>query len=50
MNEGGKTTCVYFNACGNTENCKRCKSYRKYKKPKALRELEKIYRKSRRGW
>lgn len=24
---GGKKTCKYYNACGNTENCLRCKAY-----------------------
>ena len=27
--DGGKTTCKYYKACGNTENCKRCKAYAK---------------------
>ena len=29
MTEGGKTTCKYYKACGNTENCKNCESYSK---------------------
>ena len=32
MSEGGKRTCKYYKACGNTENCKRCTSYEKEKK------------------
>lgn len=31
---GGKKDCVYYNACGNTENCSRCSSYKKEKKNK----------------
>lgn len=31
MSEGGKRTCKYYTACGNTENCKRCTSYEKEK-------------------
>lgn len=30
--EGGKTTCKYYKACGNTENCRRCSSYVKSNK------------------
>lgn len=26
---GGKKTCKYYKACGNTENCSRCKAYEK---------------------
>lgn len=29
MSEGGKRTCKYYKACGNTENCKRCQSFQK---------------------
>lgn len=29
MKTGGKTTCKYYKACGNTENCSRCKAYQK---------------------
>lgn len=29
---GGRSTCKYYKACGNTENCKRCESYVKNKK------------------
>lgn len=29
LTDGGKTTCKYYKACGNTENCKRCESYEK---------------------
>lgn len=29
LTDGGKTTCKYYKACGNTENCKRCESYKK---------------------
>lgn len=29
MGEGGKTTCKYYKACGNKENCVRCTSYKK---------------------
>ena len=32
LSDGGKTTCKYYKACGNTENCKRCSSYEKDKK------------------
>ena len=32
MSEGGKRTCKYYTACGNTENCKRCTSYEKVRK------------------
>lgn len=31
LTDGGKTTCKYYKACGNTENCKRCESYEKAK-------------------
>lgn len=31
---GGKKTCKYYAACGNTENCKRCEGYEKTKKNK----------------
>ena len=26
-NCGGKKSCKYYKACGNTENCKRCAGY-----------------------
>lgn len=26
---GGKKTCKYYKACGNTENCSRCTAYTK---------------------
>lgn len=32
LTTGGKTTCKYYKACGNPENCKRCFSYTKDKK------------------
>lgn len=31
LSEGGKTTCKYYKACGNTENCKNCEGYQKDK-------------------
>lgn len=31
MSEGGKRTCKYYKACGNTENCKRWSSFQKKK-------------------
>ena len=32
MSEGGKRSCKYYKACGNTENCLRCTSFVKTKK------------------
>ena len=29
VTDGGKTTCKYYKACGNNENCKRCEGYSK---------------------
>lgn len=26
---GGRSACKFYNACGNTENCKRCNSFEK---------------------
>lgn len=36
-NCGGKKSCKYYKACGNTENCKRCAGYEKTKKAKKTR-------------
>jgi len=30
--EGGKRTCVYYKACGSTENCSGCVAFKKEKK------------------
>lgn len=40
MSEGGKRTCKYYKACGNTENCKRCTSYEKNKNTKNKRNAQ----------
>lgn len=39
MSEGGKRTCKYYTACGNTENCKRCTSYEKIKNKMTLKKI-----------
>lgn len=39
MSEGGKRTCKYYTACGNTENCKRCTSYEKNKKQNGSKKI-----------
>lgn len=38
MSEGGKRSCKYYKACGNTENCLRCTSFVKTKKNKLNRK------------
>lgn len=36
-NCGGKKTCKYYKACGNTDNCRRCGGYEKRKKQRQMR-------------
>lgn len=38
---GGKKSCEYYDACGNTENCARCSSYKKKLSSKRRKEVVK---------